>query len=226
MANHLDLEEQEQLDQLKHFWNSWGVIIGSILLVIFGSVAIWSGYQFWQNSQALQAAFLLDAVENAVQVNDETRLEQAFTDIRKKYSSTTQAGQAGLMVAKFEIEKGNFNAGQAALEWVSVHSSDEGYKALANLRLADIMIDRKSYDSALQYLSNKFAIEFDAIVADRKGNIFSLKNKKQEAISEYTRAYASLSDGTDYRRLLEVKLSAFGLQPKILADLTTTEAIK
>lgn len=226
MANHLDLEEQEQLDQLKHFWNTWGAMIGSILVVVFGSVAIWNGYQFWQNRQALQAASLLDAVENAVQVSDKIRLEQAFTDIRSKYPSTTQAGQAGLMVAKFEIEKGNLNAGKAALEWVAVHSSDEGYKALANLRLVNILIEKKSYDSALQYLTGKFSLEFDAIAADRKGDVLFLQNKKQEAVSEYTRAYVSFSDGADYRRLLEVKLNAFGVQPKFLADLTTKGAIK
>ena len=25
MAKHLDLEEQEQIDALKHFWNTWGM---------------------------------------------------------------------------------------------------------------------------------------------------------------------------------------------------------
>lgn len=226
MANHLDLEEQEQLDQLKHFWNTWGTMISSVLVVVFGAVAIWNGYQFWQNRQALQAASLLDAVENAVQISDKTRLEQAFVDIRSKYASTTQAGQAGLIVAKFEIEKGNLDAGQAALEWVAFHSSDEGYKTLAKLRLANILMEKKAYDSVLQYLSGKFTIEFDAIAADRKGDIFSLQNKKQEAISEYTRAYANISDRSDYRHLLEVKLNSFGVQPKILANLTTTGAIK
>src|SRR5256885_5645964 len=27
MANHFDLEEQEQIEQLKHFWNTWGTLI-------------------------------------------------------------------------------------------------------------------------------------------------------------------------------------------------------
>ena len=215
MANHLDLEEQEQLDQLKHFWSTWGTLISSVLVVVFGSVAIWNGYQFWQNREALQAASLLDATENAVQVNDKKRLEQTFIDIRSKYAGTTQAGQAGLIVAKFEIEKGNLDAGQTALEWVAAHSSDEGYKTLAQLRLANLLIEKKSYDIALKNLSGKFPIEFDAIAADRKGDIFSLQNKKQEAILEYTRAYASLSDKAEYRRLLEVKLNALGVQPQV-----------
>ena len=62
MANHLDLEEQEQLDQLKHFWNNWGTIISFVLVVVFGSVAAWNGYQFWQNREALHAASLLNAI--------------------------------------------------------------------------------------------------------------------------------------------------------------------
>ena len=103
MANQLDLEEQEQLDQLKHFWNTWGTLISSVLVVVFGALAAWNGYQFWQNRQATQASALFDAVEVAVQTGDHTRVEQAFGDIRGKYAGTVQAAQAGLMVAKLEM---------------------------------------------------------------------------------------------------------------------------
>ena len=226
MASHLDLEEQEQLDQLKHFWGTWGALISSILVVVFGSVAIWNGYQFWQNREALQAAALLNAVDGAGQIGDKKRLEQAFIDIRSKYASTIQAGQAGLMVAKVEVEKGNLDAAQSALEWVAGYASDDGYKAIAQLRLASILMEKKSYDEALQHLSGKFPVEFDSIVADRKGDLLTLQNKKQEAIAEYSRSYASLSDGTEYRRLLEVKLNGLGVQPPVVADLTAAGGAK
>ena len=78
MANHLDLEEQEQLDQLKHFWNTWGTPITAVLLVVMGGLAAWNGYQYWQNRQASQAAALLDAVEVAVQARDQARVELAL----------------------------------------------------------------------------------------------------------------------------------------------------
>ena len=32
MATHLDLDEQEQLDQLKHFWNTYGTLITWVVL--------------------------------------------------------------------------------------------------------------------------------------------------------------------------------------------------
>ena len=226
MANHLDLEEQEQLDQLKHFWNNWGTIISFVLVVVFGSVAAWNGYQFWQNREALHAASLLNAIENAAQASDKNRLEQAFIDIRNKYAATTQAGQAGFIAAKFEIERGNLDAGQAALDWVAAHSSDDAYKTLAKLRLANLLIEKKSYDSALQHLTGKFDMEFDAIVADRKGDIFSLQNKKQEAILEYARAYKNMNDRFEYRRLIEVKLNALGVRSKNLVNLMAAGAIK
>lgn len=226
MANHLDLEEQEQIDQLKHFWKTWGAMISSILVVVFGSVAIWNGYQFWQNREALQASSLLDAVENAVKISDKKRLDQAFIDIRSKYANTVQAGQAGLIVANFEIDKGNLDAGQAALEWVAAHASDEGYKALAQLRLATSLVEKKSYDFAMQHLSSKFPIEFDAIVADRKGDILILQNKKQEAILEYTLAYANFSDRENYRSFIEMKLNVLGVKPQLVAELAVTGIVK
>ena len=55
MANQLDLEEQEQLDQLKHFWNQYGNLITGLLIVVLGAVAAWNGYHYWQRSQAAQA---------------------------------------------------------------------------------------------------------------------------------------------------------------------------
>ena len=48
MAKHLDLEEQEQLAELKHFWKRYGNIISWLLIVVFGAVAAWNGYQYWQ----------------------------------------------------------------------------------------------------------------------------------------------------------------------------------
>jgi predicted negative regulator of RcsB-dependent stress response len=52
MAKHLDLEEQEQLDDLKHFWKSYGNLITWTLIVAFGAYAAWNGWQYWQRTQA------------------------------------------------------------------------------------------------------------------------------------------------------------------------------
>lgn len=226
MANQLDLEEQEQLDQLKHFWNTWGTLISSVLVVVFGALAAWNGYQFWQNRQATQASALFDAVEVAVQTGDQTRVEQAFGDIRGKYAGTVQAAQAGLLVAKLEMEKNQPDAAKAALEWTAKNASDEGYRAIARLRLASVLLEQKAYDAALQTLSEKFPLEMHAVVADRKGDVLLLQGKNTEAAAEYSSAYAAFSDSVEYRRLVEVKLNALGIKPAVQVATSMAEVKK
>ena len=213
MATHLDLEEQEQLDQLKHFWNTWGTLISTVLIVVAGSLAAWNGYQYWQNRQAGQAAALFDAVEVAAKSGDQERVALAFGDLKAKYAGTTQAAQAGLAVAKAQIEAGKPDAAKEALAWVADKAGDEGLKALARLRLASVLMDQKNYDEALQQLSASAPPEFEAVFADRKGDILASQGNRAEAIAEYTKAYKAFEEGIEYRRLVEIKLGALGVAP-------------
>lgn len=213
MATHLDLEEQEQLDQLKHFWNTWGTLISTVLIVVAGSLAAWNGYQYWQNRQAGQAAALFDAVEVAAKSGDQERVVLAFGDLKAKYAGTTQAAQAGLAVAKAQIEAGKPDAAKEALAWVADKAGDDGLKALARLRLASVLMDQKNYDEALQQLSASAPPEFEAVFADRKGDILASQGKRAEAIAEYTKAYKAFEEGIEYRRLVEIKLGALGVAP-------------
>lgn len=213
MAKHLDLEEQEQLDQVKHFWRSYGNAITWVLILVLAGFAGWNGWQYWQRNQAVKAAALYDEVDRAAKAGDAARLERAFGDIRDGYGSTTYAQQAGLMAGKVLHEKGNTDAAKAALAWVAEKSSDPGYQAMARLRLAGLLFDAKAYDEALQQLSGAFAGEFAALAADRRGDILAAQDKKTEASAEYRKAYAGLDPTMGYRRMVEVKLNALGIDP-------------
>lgn len=213
MAQHLDLEEQEQLDQLKHFWNQYGNLITWVLVLVLGSVASWNGYQYWQRSQSAKSAALFDEVDRAVKSNDIPKLERAFTDIKEKFGGTAYAQQAGLLSAKVFADSGKSDQARAALSWVAEKSADEGYQAVAKLRLAALLAESKSYDEAIKQLSGAFPKEFDGLVADRRGDILVLQGKSAEAKSEYVKAYAMLPLSADYRRLVEFKLNAMGVDP-------------
>ena len=214
MAKHLDLEEQEQLDQLKHFWNTYGNLITWVLIAVFGSIAAWNGWQYWQRQQAAQAAAIYDEVERATQAGDTARVERAFSDIKDKFGRTAFAQQAGLLAGKALVEKGNIDGGKAALQWVALAGSDDGYQAIARLRLAGLLLETKDYDGALKHLAADFPAEFRGLVADRRGDIYTLQGKKAEAKAEYLRAYEALEERSEYRRLVEVKLNALGVDPK------------
>ena len=221
MAKHLDLEEQEQLDELKHFWKRYGSLITWVLIVVFGAFAAWNGYQYWQRQHAVQASSMYDEVERAVKSNDSARLDRSLGDMKDRFGSTVYAQQAGLMVAKAQYDKGNIEATKAALSWVANQATDEGYQAIAKLRLSGLLLEAKAYEDALKLVSGAFPKEFAALAADRRGDILMAQEKKSEAKTEYEKAYKGLDERAEYRRLVEVKLNALGVDPVAMVSSPT-----
>lgn len=214
MAKHLDLEEQEQLDTLKHFWKQYGNAITWALIGVLGAFASWNFYQYWQRSQAVQAAALYDEVERVVNSADAAKIDRVFADMKERYGATTYAQQTGLLVAKQYYNAGQLEAAKAALVWVADKASDQGYQAIAKLRLAGILMESKAFDEALQQLNGSFPANFEALVADRRGDIFLLQGKTIEAIAAYRIAFKKFDERTEYRRLVEVKLNSLGVDPQ------------
>ncbi|QNK66757.1 YfgM family protein [Variovorax sp. PAMC26660] len=221
MATHLDLEEQEQLDQLKHFWNTYGTLITWVVLLVAGAFVAWNGWQYFQRNKAAQAAALYDEVERSTQSGDVERIQRVLGDMKARFAGTTYAQQAGLLVAKTLYEKGKVEESRAALGWVAQSAIDPGYQAIAKLRLAAELLDSKSYDEALKQLDGKVPTEFEPLVADRKGDIYLAQGKRDEAQLEYRKAWTGLGVASDYRRLIEIKLNAVGVDPKSLAPVVT-----
>ncbi len=211
MANALDLEEQEQLDQIKHFWKQYGNAITWALIVVLGAFASWNFYQYWQRSQASQAAALFDEVDRALQTGEAGKIDRVFGEMKDRFGSTAYAQQAGLLVARQRTMTGKLDAAQDALTWVADKAADPGYQAVAKLRLAGLLVESKKYDAAMAALSGSFPDSFTALVADRKGDVFVLQGNKTQAVAAYRQAYALFAASTEYRSLVEVKLSALGV---------------
>ncbi len=225
MAKHLDLEEQEQLAELKHFWKRYGNPISWALIVIFGAVAAWNGYHYWQRSQAAQAAVMYDEVERAALASDIPKLDRSLADMQERFGRTAYAEQAALLAARVYYDKGNLDASKRALVWVAGKASDEGYQSIAKLRLSGIFLEAKAYDEALQQVSGSLPKAFAALAADRRGDILAAQGKKTEAKAEYQAAFKEFDERTEYRRLVEVKLNALGVDPVGAAEAISASVV-
>ncbi|VTU36828.1 hypothetical protein H4CHR_04012 [Variovorax sp. PBS-H4] len=226
MATHLDLEEQEQLDQLKHFWNTYGTLITWVVVLAAGAFLAWTGWQYWQREQAARASALYDELERGAQAGDTARVERALADMKSKFAGTAYAQQGGLLAARVLYEKGNAEASRTALAWVAEHGTDAGYQAVARLRLAGELLETKAYDEALKQLSGGMPKEFEALAADRKGDVYMSQGKREEAKAEYRKAWSAFDPANEYRRLVEIKLNAVGVDPKSLASAGTASSAK
>ena len=213
MASHLDLEEQEQLDQLKAFWKSYGNLITWLVTLVLLAFAGWNGWNWWQRDQAGKAAAMFEAIDPAVQAGDAEKAGRVFADLKERFPRTVYAAQAALLVAKVQAAKGQADAARTSLAWAAEHAADTEYRDIARLRLAGLQLDAKQLDEAGKSLDGIKGADFAALVADRRGDLALLQNKPELARAEFLKAYAGLDKTLDYRRLVEAKLASLGVAP-------------
>jgi predicted negative regulator of RcsB-dependent stress response len=217
MASHLDLEEQEQLDQVKAFWQQYGNLVTWLLVIALGAYAAWNGWNWYQRDQATKAGAMYDELDAAAQAGDADRANRVFGDLKSRYPGTAFAEQGGLVAARVLFEKGQAEAARAALGWVAENAAESEYRTIARLRLAGLLLDAKKDAEALKQLDGADAKPFAALVDDRRGDILLAQGKKDEARSAYLRAWSAMDPKLDYRRLVEAKLNVLGIDPAAAA---------
>jgi predicted negative regulator of RcsB-dependent stress response len=218
MATNLDLQEQEQLDELKAFWQQHGNLITWTLTLILAAFAAWNGWNWYQREQSAKASAMFEELDNAVAAGDADRAGRVFGDLKERFARTTYTQQAGLIAAKLQADKGQADDAAASLGWVADNAANDDYKALARLRLAGLLIDKKAYDEALKQLAGVTQPAFAALADDRRGDVLLAQGKAAEAVTAWQAAYKAMDEKQDYRRVIEAKLTARAAAPEAAAS--------
>ena len=217
MATNLDLEEQEQLDQLKAFWSKYGTLVTWVLIAALGSYAAWNGWNWYQRDQATKAGAMYDELDKAVQAGNVDQATRVFADMKSRFPGTAFTEQGGLQAAKLQFEKDKPDDALATLVWVEGNATEVEYQTIARLRAAGVLLDQKKYDEALKRLDGVVlkdgAAEFGALVNDRRGDVLLAQGKADDAKAAYTKAWQAMDAKLEYRRLVEAKLTALGAAP-------------
>ncbi len=212
MASPLDLQEQEQLDELKAFWRQYGNLVTWTLALALAVIAGFNGWNLWQRKQAEGAAVLFDQMQKAAQSKDAGRATTVFSDIKDRYGRTVYATHAGLVAAKVQAAAGQTDEALKSLAWIVDSSGDAEIKTMSRLHAAGLLMDKKLYDDALKQLDALGPVEgtFAALAADRRGDVLAAQGKADEARKAYETAMKGLDDKLDYRQLIDAKLAALG----------------
>jgi len=213
-TQHLDLDEQEQLATLKHFWDKYGRIVTAVLTVAALSYAGWTGWSVWQASLEQKSAVRFDEMSRAVASGDIPKTDRVFADMKEQFGATSYTAQAALLDARMNYAKGNVDAAKSALQWLVDSNAESAYRDVARLRLGGVLIEAKQYDEAVKLLSSNISKPFTALAADRLGDAYSLQNKTEEAKAQYLKAYANLPTSDEYRKMIDVKLARLGVTVK------------
>ncbi len=222
-VNKLNLEEQEKLAAVGHFWKTWRASLSAVAIVALLGLASWYGYGWYQGRQALKAATLYDQILVDAQSGDTDKLAASLKAMQDSYASTVQAQQASLLAARIFYEKGQLDPSRAALMAAAASNADKGIQSAARLQLAGLMIEQKQYDEAIKQLSAGMETSYTALAADRMGDIYALQGKRQEAIDAYTKAFKALEPEQPYRQMIAAKLGSYGIDAEAtLAPATST----
>jgi predicted negative regulator of RcsB-dependent stress response len=214
MATQLDLQEQEQLDALKSFWKKYGNLVTWLLIAALAAYAGWNGWNWYQRDQAVKAGAMFDELDRAVTAGDADKAGRIFGDLRERFPRTAFAQQGGLAAARLQFDKGQADAAKATLTWLADNAVEDEARTIARLRLAGLLFDAKQYDQALQQVDAAKAVGFEALAADRRGDVLSAQGKRAEAVAAYQTAWKLMDPTLDYRRLIDAKLTALGAAPE------------
>ena len=182
-----DLEEQEQLAEIKAWWKQYGNRLVNVLTAITLTVLAWQGWNWYQRNQVGQASVIYGALQQAVQNRDTQGIKAASGELLEKFGGTPYATLAALTAGKAMIETGDAQTAKAQLLWAAEHAKEE-LRDLARLRVAAVLLDEKLYDQALARLDGAPVPAFEFRFLDMRGDILVAQGKKTEAVSAYRAA--------------------------------------
>ena len=220
-----DLEEQEQLAEVKAWWKQYGNLLINILTAAAVIAAAWQGWNWYQRKQTGEAAAVYGVLQKAVQESNLQAVKQTSGELLEKYPRSSYAPMGALNAAKVMADNGDAKTARLQLAWVVDKGKNE-VRELARLRLAALMIDDKEFDQALKQLEAKPVAGFEARFADARGDVLRAQGKASEAVTAYRAAIEALQTaektGRDsmqnwqqqsnavFRELLQQKIDALG----------------
>jgi predicted negative regulator of RcsB-dependent stress response len=207
----LDLEEQEQLAELKAWWKQYGNLVLLAVIAAALVVAGWNGWRWYQGNQAAQASALYDTLAKAVGAGDAKALRDAGGALTEGYPRTLYASMGALAAARFHFDRNELKSARAQLQWVIEHSPSEEYREIARLRLAHVLLDEKAYDEALKLLEAKPLEAYAGQAALLRGDVLLAQGRREDARAAYRLALEKAGSlGGAFRDSVQLRLDALG----------------
>lgn len=189
-----DLEEQEQMENLKAFWERWGkLIIGLTVLAVVGVLG-WKGYAYYLNKQSEKASQIYQTYATALQKKD-AAADAMLANLQADYRQSRYTALASLDAAQVALSEQQWDKALVPLQWLLSNGSLEN-QAVARLQIADILAQTAKNDEALKMLETVPAPEFTIAFANKKADLYLLMNnnaKARESIEAAIKAVQALS---------------------------------
>ena len=195
----IDNTEEEQVEQIKKWWNSNGkqIIAGAVigLACIWG----WNTYSDYQDKQSLNARSLY--LSYASDSNNLGAYDKLTTD----FSSSSYSDQAILLMAKYLFDAGSYAQALGVIKPLINNPSS----VIANtsvLRAASIYLQLGKHDQALLILEGQSEDSFSGLIYNLMGDIYLDLGNRSEAQKYYSLAIDNVAENSNLSQLIQIKL--------------------
>ena len=206
----LDLEEQEQVDELKALWKKYGAYITRGVIAFFVLYVLFQGWGYYQTKQSLGASELYQSIVMLDEKNTKDILEKS-QKLMDDYSGTPYAGRAAILFAKASYLEGNKDKAKEKLEWASSHAKESATESIALIQLGQILVEEKKYEDALKKVNDVDNEGYLGLANDLKGDALNAMGKKEDAKKAYQEALKRFGPKDPYAKFTQEKLESLGV---------------
>lgn len=193
--------EDEQAEQIKKWLRENGPQI--VAGIVLGLSAIW-GFDYYKNYQFEQS---IEARTHYLSIkNNPDNASQTLAILQDSHADSAYTQQAILMMAKHEIDRGNYQQGLNYLLPLTNHEHTL-IAHNAKLRAANIYLQMQNYDQALSILTDTDNTTFNALYNNTKGDIYLEKGDIDSAKKHYQLSLEQLPNSSDLNNLIRIKLN-------------------
>lgn len=229
-------DEQQSLGALKQYG---GYILSAIMLVLAG----YFGWTYWQkhggnidtaaandfakiqsdqnNIETLTTQAATDTKAQAQLTTAQTNLDKDLSEFVAKHDNSVYTWQALMLQAKQQTDKNDLKAAAATLQKASqLTLKDDGLKAIAILRQAQVLLSDNQADAAQKRLQSPLPAAFEASKLEILGDIANQQGDKKAAATHYQKAWQLIEQRNQNnpnpqdRALLRIKMESLGLSVK------------
>ncbi|MFT7413781.1 MAG: putative negative regulator of RcsB-dependent stress response [Methylophagaceae bacterium] len=198
--------DDEKGEEIKQWWrdNGRAVVVGIVLsTALIFSGRYWFTYQATLTEQASQSyqqlATLLTEDKKA---EADEKIQQFFSE----FSSTPYAVFGAFDMAKKAVELNDNAAAKIYFQWIIDHAELTGHKALAQLRLSQLLLAESKFELAYNLVEQPVSDSFKSLFSEVQADILVAQGKNSEARTAYQTAMMALGQGEPRQGILQLKL--------------------
>lgn len=201
----VNMNETEQLQVIRDWWQAYGRMIITVLIVAVASNFGWSYYQGQQAKKSEYASRMYHKMIDSYYKSNAKDVKANADYLTANFPQSPYADIANFTLAKQAVKDGKYEEAITLLDAVIKQNRAGGFKQIARIRKARVLLAQDKTDVALSTLEKVDEPSFMPLINEVRGDIYVAKGQPHKARTEYQAALKAMPMQETNRTILQMK---------------------